>query len=61
MIIIEGFDPHPVSGQKQRFFATIPNGQSKHTYKFIQALSAPVLICLQNNFRIRIASKTVAI
>ncbi len=58
-IIVEGFDPQPVPGQKEFLFSLIPKPESKHALKMVQTSFRPFFVGVDDNLGIGFASETM--
>ena len=54
---IKGLLSKPVSRTKDAFVTFVENGEGPHAIEFLNATFAPFLICLKQNFGIRLTSK----
>src|SRR5215468_9560011 len=55
--VVEGFYAEAIAGAEQTLPRVIPNGEGPHAVKMLQAFFAPLHICAENYFGIRVATE----
>src|ERR1051325_4550663 len=58
--VIDGLDTKPIARAEEFALALIPQCECKHATQAVDAILAPLSICLQNNFCIRSGAKVFA-
>ena len=60
-LIVNGLYPNRIPSQHQLFLFSIPDGQPEHTPQFLKNINAPLFITVDDDFRIRLCTKTVTL
>src|SRR5262245_29418139 len=59
MPVIERFDAETISRGEQAFGMFVPYGKRKHSIQCFEALRPPLFVCVEDDFRVGVGSKTV--
>ena len=59
--IVQGFDAHAIAGDKERLCGAVPHREREHAPQALeQPVATPLLIAVQDDFRIRVGLEAVA-